>query len=646
MPHAERQEFLCADKSWPAPRREPLQLDRDRLHSMAPEPLMMKIALIGVLGAGAQWVAWRTGRPAIVFLLAAGILAGPVLGWLDPEVDFGDLQQPIIKLAVAVILFEGGLQLNFRDLKEAGSSVRRLIFLGVPLSWLLCSSAVHYGTGLDWELSALFGGILIVTGPTVIGPMLREIAVPRRVADTLKWEAIINDPIGALLAIAIYGLMTFNASTLDESSVILSIALASIGSALLGLALGLAVTWTFPRGYVAEFLKAPLLLVLVIAGFVLADMVQHESGLITVTVMGVVLANRQTFAGVALRRFKEDLSVLLIAGVFIILSATLDWEIIQQLRVEFVLYLLLLMFIARPATVLLSLLGSEMPWRERLFIAWIAPRGIVAVAITGLFALRLTQDNVAGSELLVPLAFTTAIVTIVLHGFSARFWARCLRIERGEGNGLLLIGVNDWSIALAEALSKCDIKVAIADSSKFALRAARRREIETHHGDMLDDNFRHHFDWNEYHSVVACSDSDAYNALVCSELGPELGFIKVLQVAPDQRSGMTVPRGGMLFSSPMGIYELQSKIVDGWTFSRTKLTDHFDFEDLKTQADPDAAPLAVVRPDGAYELFSTVRTPAVRQEDTIVSFVPADSAEERKAKRDARTQPNATVDPG
>lgn len=607
---------------------------------MTSDILMAKIALIGTAGILAQWVAWRTGRPAIVFLLAAGIIAGPVLGILDPEVDFGDLQQPIIKLAVAVILFEGGLQLNFRDLREAGSSVTRLVLLGVPIGWLLCSLAVHWGTGLDWQLSALFGGILIVTGPTVIGPMLRAINVPRRVGDTLKWEAIINDPIGALLAVLIYSQMTFEGGHAGGWDSVIAVLVASLGAALFGLVLGLIVTWAFPRGHVPEYLKAPMLLVIVITAFVLADTIQHESGLITVTVMGVVMANRRTFSSHAMRRFKEDLAVLLISGVFLILSATLDWEVISKLRIEFVAFLFLLMFVARPLTVFISLLGTETTWSERAFIAWIAPRGIVAVAITGLFALRLTEGGVEGAELLVPLAFVTAIVTIVAHGFTASWWARRLGIERGEGNGLMFIGVNSWSVAAASALKKAGVNVAMADTSKFALRAARRSEIETHAGDMLDDNFRHHFHWSDYHHVVASSDSDAYNSLVCAELGPELGFDKVLQVSPDERSGMTVPRGGTVFPNPVDIYELQSRVVEDWIFSATKITQQFTFGDFRKNLDEGAAPFAVVRDDGTYEIFSSVRAPTVTDGDTVIYFTPPETVEERKAKRQAKAQPS------
>ncbi|MEW9856209.1 cation:proton antiporter [Novosphingobium sp. M1R2S20] len=599
------------------------------------ESLMIEIALIGVLGAAAQWIAWRTGRPAIIFLLAAGIMAGPVTGYVNPARDFGELQQPIIKLAVAVILFEGGLQLNFRDLREAGSAVKRLIFLGVPLGWLGSTLAVRIGAGLSWELSALFGGILVVTGPTVIGPMLRAIKVPRRVADTLKWEAIINDPIGALLAIAVFAQMTF-ANGEAAPGGIPTVLGATAGAAALGYGLGRLVAWSFPRGHVPEYLKAPLLLVLVIAAFVLADTVQHESGLVTVTVMGVVLANRRTFSSGALRRFKEDLTVLLVSGVFILLSATLDWSVVERLQARFGLFLFLLMFVARPVTVLISLLGSSLPWRERLFIAWVAPRGIVAVAITGLFALRLTENNVAGAELLVPLAFVSAIGTIVAHGFTAAPWARFLGIERGKGNALMFIGINAWSAAAAAAMKEAGLEVAMIDNSRFSLRHATRAELTAYRGDVLSDSFSHQFDWADYRHVLATSDSDAYNALVCSELGPELGYDAVLQVAPDRREGMTVPRGGTLFRGPVDIYELQTHMAEDWVFSRTRITGQFDLGDFEANLDARALPFAVVREDGTYELYSSVRTPSAREGDQIIYFSPPETAEERRAKHESK----------
>jgi hypothetical protein len=358
--------------------------------------------------------------------------------------------------------------------------------------------------------------------------------------------------------------------------------------------------------------------------------------------MGMVMGNRPTFSGVALRRFKEDLTVLLIAGVFILLSATLDWELLSNLRAEVVIYIGLLLFVARPLTVLLSLLGSDMPWRERLFIAWIAPRGIVLVAITGLFALRLTELGVPDAEMLIPLAFVTAIVTIVAHGFTAEAWAKYLGIDQGAGHKLMLIGVNQFSLALAEAMKKNGIDVTIADSGKFAIRQARKREIETIQGDMLDDDFRHHIDWASFSHVIAVSDSDAYNALLCSELGPELGYSKVLQVAPDGSDGMTVPRGGVLFTKPITMYDLQTHMLDNWAFSRTRITEQFDFRQFCERLAPGAAPLVVIRPNGTFRVFSSLFKPQVNDGDLVLSFVPPESLVERKAKREAKAAPSAS----
>ena len=403
------------------------------------DSLLVKLAMIGIIGIGAQWVAWRTGRPAIALMLIAGVLAGPVFGFIVPERDLGPLQEPIIKLAVAVILFEGGLSLNFRDLRHAGNPVLRLVLIGVPLGWLLGAWSAHWAAGLSWEVSMLFGGILVVTGPTVIGPMLRTLHLPPRVSDTLRWEGIVNDPIGALLAVAIYGYITYEGSDRGILPVALDILAATTVAGLLGVALGFAITWLFPRGYVPEFLKSPVLLIVVIAGCVLADIIKHESGLVTVTLMGVVMANRPVHSTRVLRRFKEDLTVLLISGVFIILSASLDWQTMSEFRARFVIFLVLLLFFVRPATALISLLGSSMPWKERLFVAWVAPRGIVAVAITGLFAIRLSQYGVPDAEALVPLSFGVVIATIFAHGFTAKQFAKRLGIDRGKGDGVLIL---------------------------------------------------------------------------------------------------------------------------------------------------------------------------------------------------------------
>ncbi len=600
------------------------------------DSLMVKIALIGLLGIGAQWIAWRTGRPAIALMLIVGILAGPVLGIIDPERDFGALQEPIIKLAVAVILFEGGLSLNFRELRQAGGAVTMMIIVAGPIAWVLGTAAAHYGAGLSWEISALLGGIMIVTGPTVIGPMLRTLRVPTRVRNILKWEGIVNDPIGALLAVGIYAYITYEGPNANIASISMDVLAASFVAGLLGAALGFAITWLFPRGHVPEYLKAPLLLVTVIAGFVVADLIKHETGLITVTVMGVVLANRHIYSSQALHRFKEDLAVILISGVFIILSATLDWETVQQFQPQFIIFLLLLLFVVRPVSVLIALLFSSLPWRERLFIAWIAPRGIIAVAITGLFALRLVDYGFPGAEALVPLSFAVVIATIFAHGFSAAWVAERLGINEGKGEGILIAGANRWSIALGSTLKSLDIDVMISDNSKFALRRAKSKDLRIHHGDILDEAHNDNIDLGQFQHLIAATDNDSHNQLITADLGPEMGYDQVSRLSNDSRTKSKVGHGRLLFESGADYGLLLDRERDGWRFSKTNITEIFTVEEYRKNLKEGEEPLAVLKKDRRLLFFATDARPLVEEGDIVISFVAADTPAERKADREAK----------
>ena len=597
------------------------------------DSLMVKIALIGLLGIGAQWVAWRTGRPAIALMLIVGILAGPVLGIIDPERDFGALQEPIIKLAVAVILFEGGLSLNFKELRQAGGPVIMMIIIAGPIAWVLGTGAAHYGAGLSWEISALLGGIMIVTGPTVIGPMLRTLRVSTRVRSILKWEGIVNDPIGALLAVGIYAYITYEGPNANIAAVSIDVLAASFIAASLGAALGFAITWLFPRGHVPEYLKAPFLLITVIAGFVIADLIKHETGLITVTVMGVVLANKQIYSSQALHRFKEDLAVLLISGVFIILSATLDWEMVQQFRPQFVIFLLLLLFVVRPVSVLVALMFSSVPWRERLFIAWIAPRGIVAVAITGLFALRLVDHGFPGAEALVPLSFAVVIVTIFAHGFSAGWIAERLGINQLKGDGILIIGANRWSVDLGKVLQSADIEVTIADFSKFALRRPRSAGLKTHHGDILDESHNDNIDLGQYQHLIAATDNDSRNQLIAADLGPEMGFDQISRLSNESGNNRKIGHERLLFESGAGFTSLLERERDGWRFSKTNITEHYTDEDHRKNLDAEEEPLAVLKKDRRLLFFATDARPVIEEGDVIISFVEEHQAD--RASKDA-----------
>ena len=590
------------------------------------DSLMVKIALIGLLGIGAQWIAWRTGKPAIALMMIAGLIAGPVTGIIVPERDFGDLIEPIVKLAVAVILFDGGLSLKFRELRHHGGAVFALVFVGVPVGWALGTAAAHYGAGLPLPISALFGGIMVVTGPTVVGPLLRNLNIGRRPAQILKWEAIVNDPIGALLAVFIFGYLTYEGEQLSVASIALEVGIATAIAAAIGAALALLVVWLFPRGHVPEYLKAPALLVLVIGGFVLADTIHHETGLVTVTVMGVVIANRRIYSFGSLRRFKEDLGVLLVSGVFILLPATLDWETMRAFEARFVIFLLLLLFVVRPLTVLISFLFSRVPWRERLFIAWIAPRGVVAVAITGLFAFRLGELGVPGAEALVPLSFGVVIATIVAHGFSARWVARRLGLDKGPGRGILIVGANRWTIAFARYLDEFGLRVTLADESGRALRPAADAGLDTYHGDILDEVTQDKVDLSDFQQLIAGTDNSAYNALICTDLGPEMGFQSVAQIGVDRERPPLRGRGRVLFGEEGSIDALIARDEVGWQFHYHVLGDRRELIELKDRLPADAILVGLVKSDDRLILLSDGQLPQVDEGDRLISYLAASPA--------------------
>jgi hypothetical protein len=359
----------------------------------------------------------------------------------------------------------------------------------------------------------------------------------------------------------------------------------------------------------------------VIAGFVAADLIKHETGLITVTLMGVVMGNRQTQSTAALKHFKEDLAVLLISGVFVILSATLQWEVVERFQARFLIFLFLLLFVVRPLTVIASLAFSGMPWRERLFVAWIAPRGVVAIAVTSLFALRLEDFGMKDADALVPLVFGVVVATIFAHGFSAGWVARRLGIDKGKGEGVLLVGANAFTTALGGALQKMGLTVMIADTAKFALRAARKQSLDVHQGDILDEVTQDTLDMQQFQHVIAATDNDSYNSLVCADLGPEVGQDKLTQTGVDE-TRLSRRRARMLLEGGETVDELQVRVAAGWAFGRTRITSIFPYEAYRARLAPKAEPVAVMKPDRRLLLFSTTQRPVVEPGDTMLTFAP------------------------
>tara|TARA_R110000868_G_scaffold80982_3_gene229608 strand:+ start:3251 stop:5062 length:1812 start_codon:yes stop_codon:yes gene_type:complete len=591
------------------------------------QQLALSIALIGILGIGAQWIAWRTGWPAIALMLAAGVIGGPVLHIINPEHVFGELLEPMVSIAVALILFEGGLSLNFRELRKTDGAVIRLVLLGAPIGWVLGAIACYYVAGLVWPVAILFAGILVVTGPTVVLPLLRQSNVAARPRAILKWEAIVNDPVGALLGVVTYEYLRRAGEGGTLASVILSLLGAAVIAGLIGWLAARAIGWAFPRGHVPEYLKAPILLVAVIGVFVGSNMIQQETGLLAVTVMGVALANMRFDSLRDIQPFKENVTVLLISGVFVILSASLNLEVLRQFEWRFIGFLLALLFLVRPATVLLSLAFSPVPWNERLLVAWIAPRGIVAVAISGLFALRLDRLGYGDGSILVTLSFAVVIATILFHGFSIKAVARLLKVTGASEQGLLIVGATPFSLGLADQLRQIDIPVTIADNSWQRLAPARQKGIPTYHGEILSEATEERLDLAQFQVLAAATGNEAYNALVCNEFAPEIGRDNVYQLgdASDDDDPRTLPeslRGRTLFTSGHGVEDIVEREEQGWTFRKTKISEQFDYEAARAALPPEGDMLLLVRRTGALRFFSHASRPTPQPGDTILSYVP------------------------
>ncbi|PHS25985.1 MAG: sodium:proton exchanger [Robiginitomaculum sp.] len=605
--------------------------------------LTAKLALILGAGIGAQWLGWRLQWPAIVLMSLAGLALGPLSGLLlgepliAPARDFGDFLRPAIALAVAVILFEGGLGLHFAEVRATSGAVIRLVLLGAPLGWLLGTGAVHYTTGLPWDLSALLGGILVVTGPTVIIPLLRQARLSARPASVLKWEGIINDPLGAVFAVLIFEFITLGMAIEPHEggfgmAVILLLG-AVITGMIVGIGAGYALAFSFRRGWVPEYLKAPLMLVMVMVVYVLAEQIAHETGLVAVTAFGVTLANIRFAAIEELRRFKEGIATLLVSALFVILTAGLSIEDLRALDWRVLGFVGVTLFVVRPLVVWISTFGTDLNWRETLLVGWIAPRGIVAVAVAGYFSAELVARGRADAAVLTPLIFAIVFATVLAHGFSIAPLARKLGLSHAGPEGLLLVGANPWSIALAKILGELGTPVVLADLSWQNLRPARLEGIKVFRGEVLSENAEEKLDHTQIDWLLSTSSNEAYNALVCVEFAPELGRHKVFQLSAheeteDREHNITfTARGRTAMARGLTYNTLIRQYWQGWRFIAMTLDEDQTPDTVMQNLPQESIMVAERGSNGDLALLGPSRTPKGGEGSVLIVFAPKDSAD-------------------
>lgn len=550
---------------------------------------IVTLCAILVAGFACQWVAWRIKLPAILFLLLIGIVAGPLMGWLDPDDLLGDLLLPLVSIAVAVILFEGSLTLKFSELRGHGSVVRNLVTVGVLVTWVTAAAAAYFFLGWDIYLSALFGAIVTVSGPTVVMPLLRTIRPMSSIASVLRWEAILIDPLGAILGLLVFDFIVAAqvAEGLLQAGITVGVMVGAGGvlGAFGGYLFGLAIR----HRAIPDFLRDYAALAAVMIVFAGAEAIRGESGLLAVTVMGIWLANMRDVELDDVLSFKESLTLLLVAGLFIVLAARIDSTALQSLSWSAVAVLLALQFVAGPARALISSVGSDFRLRERLFVGWVFPRGIVAAAISAVFALRLEQTGYAGADSLVPVVFLVIVGTVVMQSLSAGPLARMLGVAEPVPTGILIVGANPVGLAVAEVLHESGTRVLVADSHWASIREARMRGLPTFFGSAVSSYADSNLDLSGLGNLLAVSRRPGFNELACVQFSSEFGRDHVYAIGSREEGAHEKHRvsgesmGRVLFDGDFSVDDLIEKIGGGAELKSTDLTAEFDFEDYRRQ---------------------------------------------------------------
>lgn len=539
--------------------------------------LAIVIGVLSTLGTGmlAQWVAWRFRLPAIVLLFAAGLIFGPGLGILHPSASLGLMFRPMVSLVVAIIVFEGGMALDFRQLREAGEGVMRLTLVALPISWVLGTLAAHLVGHLEWGSSALFGAIITVTGPTVVLPLLRHTKLKPRVASFLRWEAIANDPIGAILATVVLQVLAAQAKFGSGISLLHAVPqmLASSAEAVaLGIAPAYLIRYLFERDLMPEILKMPVLIAFALSIFSICNLGMEGAGLMGATVFGMALTNLHVPGVAELRRTKESLVVLLVSMLFILLTADLHRAVLERLSIPIALLTLTVLFVVRPLGIYLATLRSGLTWQERVFVGWIAPRGIVAAAVAGVAGIRLYDAGFKSAELITPAVFAVIATTMIVHGFSLRPLARYLKLTLSDEMALAIVGASPWSIDLGSCLYGEGVPVVMVDAKASSLIAATRRSLPVLRAEVLSQHGQEMLEERPADYLIATTADGIYNGMVCAHVAPHFGRQRVFQISPgvarlDLYHGLTRDARGKLLGEPAWNYTLIETLFDkGWRF--------------------------------------------------------------------------------
>jgi len=586
------------------------------------EPILPGIALILTLGIGAQWLAWRYNLPNVLVLLLCGLVAGPVSALfggqiLDPDEVMGRLLLPFVSLSVAIILFEGGLSLKLKELPQIGPLVWRLVSFGALITWTLSTLLGVYLLGLDVPIALLIGAILVVTGPTATLPLLRQIRPVGRLGGVLRWEAIVIDPIGAVLAVLVFEAIALPSAESIYGTTIENILITLVDGLLIGAFSSIFLIQLLKRYLIPDFLQSSVTLMLVVAAYTISNMLQHESGLLTVTVMGIILANQDTVSVKHIIEFKENLRVLLISALFIILSARVKIEDVQALQMESLWFLLAIIVLVRPISVFLSLIGSKLSVRKKIFLSCMAPRGIVAAAIASLFAIALENYGHPQAGLIVPVVLLVVLGTVGFYGLVAQPLARMLGVARPEAEGLLLVGGHAWARRIAIALREHGIRLIIVDTNAFNVRNCMADGLPAVNENVVSGEALERLDLDGIGKLLALTSNDEVNTLAALHFQEIFGRAGVFKLAPGGDGG-SAGHARILFTRDATYHSFSKAFAEGAEVEDLPVKEDTDVGAF-FESNPHRIPLFVLR-SGKLEVV-TEENPLLTQVGDVVLYL-------------------------
>ncbi len=585
---------------------------------------MLELAGIIILGIIAQWFAWKFKIPAILPLILIGLLVGPIAAtylsedgtkWIEPiwngkEGLFpGESLFHFVSLAISIILFEGGLTLKMSEIKNVGPVITKLITLGSIVTFFCGAVAAHYLFYLSWPISFLFAALIIVTGPTVITPILRNIPLKQDVSAVLKWEGILIDPIGALVAVLVFEFISVDAGGEFTKTAFIEFGKIVLFGFSFGFTFAHALNFAINKNWIPRYLLNVLSLASVLGVFVLSDIFAHESGLLAVVVMGMVMGSFNSTYLKELLYFKESLSVLLISILFILLAANINMEdLLLIYNWNTVILFAIVVFLIRPIGVFLSTRNSKLMLNEKLFISWVGPRGIVAAGIASLFGLKLASDGVAGANYITPLVFMIVLGTVILNATTARYIARIVGVFLKKSEGILIIGASQVSILIAEYLFINKRHVVLIDNNESNIKKAKLLGLEAISANIYSETLTDNIELNDVGYLMALTGNPEINQYAITKFHNQFGENGSFRlVTSDEMSDpQNNPREG-LFSHTDDFIKLSETAREYPKIQEIELDDQSHYDGLIeiTKKDKGIIPIFLKTLDGDLKIMSS-----------------------------------------